>query len=66
MNSEIELSRCANPLCGCQVAEDQRYCSDACRIPTGYQCHCDHVACTSAGALVWQNDAPFFYGGRLL
>ena len=66
MNSEIELGRCASPLCGCHVSEDQRYCSDACQIPTGYQCHCDHLACNSAAALAWQTDAPSFYGGRLL
>jgi len=66
MNPEVELRRCANPLCKCHVDHNDNYCSEACRIGSGYQCSCQHLACSGAPALVWQSEAPTFYGGRLL
>ena len=66
MNPEVELRRCANPVCNCHVDDERTFCSDTCQLGRGYQCRCDHVACSSAAALVWQNESSSFYGGRLL
>ena len=66
MNSEVEFRRCLNAAWGCNTSNEEPFCSEVCRVGSGYKCPCDHLVCNCAAPAVWENEMLPFYGGRLL